>query len=169
MINFTKSNLLAMAFICLFVSCTTDEIESLDESNYEIDLNLSLETDWEMADEILDLINDYRSAQGLMVIEKDQAHASAFAVKHTKYMIDLKQVNHDNYSERSGALMNKGAIQVGENVAYGYETAENVVFAWINSPSHKDIIEGSFTHSGFGVLKNADGNYFFTLLLYKLD
>ncbi len=167
MINLAKSNLLAMAFICLFISCTTDEIDSIDETNYVIDLNLSLETDWEMADEILDLINDYRSAQGLMAIEKDQEYASAYAVKHTKYMIDLKQVNHDNFSERSGALKNNGAEQVGENVAYGYETAENVVYAWVNSPSHKDIIEGSFTHSGFGVLKNSEGHYFFTLLFYK--
>ncbi len=169
MTNIVKSNLLAMAFICLFTSCSTDETDPLVEANYEIDLNLSLETDWQMADEILVLINDYRTTQGLSNIEKDHQYASAYAVEHTKYMIDKEQINHDNFSERSGALINRGAIQVGENVAKGYTTAEDVVSAWINSPSHKDIIEGSFTHSGFGVLKNAEGHYFFTLLFYKLE
>ena len=156
-----------MAFVCLTLSCTTEETNPLEDANYEIDLNLSLETDWEMADEILELINDHRSVHGFMVLEKDQGYASAFAVKHTKYMINLKQVNHDNFFERSGALKNRGAIRVGENVAYGYNTAENVVDAWLQSPSHKKIIEGAYTHSGFGVLKNADGQYFFTLLFHK--
>ena len=158
-----------MAFICLFVSCSTDETDSLEETNYEIDLNLSLETDWQMADEILVLINEYRTAQELTNIIKDQQYASAYAVEHTKYMIDLEQINHDYFSRRSGALMNQGAIQVGENVAKGYTTAEEVVYAWINSPSHKEIIEGSFTHAGLGILKNENGYNYFTLLFYKME
>ena len=68
---------------------------------------------------------------------------------------------------RSEALKSKGAITVGENVAYGYNSAEDVVTAWLNSTSHRNIIEGNFTHSGFGVIAAQGNRYYFTQLFYK--
>jgi len=167
MIKLAKRILLAMAFICLFISCSIEKTAPLEEANYVIDLNLSSETDWQMADEILLLINEHRTTLGLSIIEKDQQYASAYAVKHTKYMIDKEQINHDNFPERSQALMARGAIHVGENVAKGYYTAEEVVYAWLNSPHHREVIEGPYTNLGFGVLRNTEGLYYFTLLFYK--
>lgn len=39
----------------------------------------------------------------------------------------------------------------GENIAYGYQTAEAVVAAWLDSPGHRANIEReSFTHHGIG-------------------
>ena len=119
-----------------------------DETNYTIDLNLAQETDWLLADDILVLINEHRTSLGLSTIKRDQQYASAYAVDHTKYMIENNRVNHDNFGVRSAALKDNGAKRVGENVAYGYETAEDVVYAWLHSPTHKDIIEGDYTHSG---------------------
>jgi uncharacterized protein YkwD len=162
-----KISLLAVALLCLVTSCSKDDSDIANEANYSIDLNLAQETDWVIADEILTLVNDHRVSIGLPIIEKDQRYASAYAVEHTKYMIDLKQISHDNFSERSSALKAQGAKIVGENVAYGYDTAEGVVNAWLNSPGHKDIIEGSYTHSGFGVILSPDGRYYFTQLFYK--
>ncbi len=162
-----RTSLLAVAFLCLVTSCQKDESFSTEEANYSIDLNLANETDWEMADEILRLVNEHRASLGLTEIEKDQQYASAYAVDHTQYMIDMKQINHDNFGKRSQALKEKGAITVGENVAYGYTDAETVVIAWLNSPSHKKIIEGKYTHSGFGVMKSPQGRYYFTQLFYR--
>lgn len=96
----------------------------------------------------------------------DQAYASAYAVEHTDYMIELSQINHDNFHIRSKALKDRGALRVGENVAYGYEDAASLVNSWLNSPSHREIIEGNYTHSGFGVFKNEKNRYFFTQLFY---
>ena len=156
-----------MAFLFLATSCSKDSIETTEEANYSIDLNLAQETDWQMADDILDLINEYRMSIGLSAIKRDQQYASAYAVEHTKYMIDMDRINHDNFGVRSAALKDRGANRVGENVAYGYATAENVVNAWLNSPSHKDIIEGDYTHSGFGVIPNENGTFYFTQLFYS--
>jgi uncharacterized protein YkwD len=55
---------------------------------------------------------------------------------------------------------------VGEVIAYGYNNAEDVVRAWLSSPSHKDIIEGDFTYIGYGIIKNTKGVNYFTLLFY---
>lgn len=156
-----------MALVFLFASCSKDNDEITETENYSIDLNLAQETDWQMADEILYLVNEHRTSIGLDAIQSDQQYASAYAVEHTKYMIDMDRINHDYFGVRSQALRNRGAVRVGENVAYGYTTAEDVVFAWLNSPSHKEVIEGNYTHSGFGVIANEDGNLFYTQLFYS--
>ena len=162
-----KLSLLALAFMFLFTSCSKDDIETTQEANYSIDLNLAQETNWEIANRILDLVNQHRVSVGLATIQADQQYASAYAVDHTKYMIDMNQINHDYFSVRSAALKDRGALHVGENVANGYSSAEAVVNAWLNSPSHLDIIEGNFTHSGFGVVPNDNGTFFFTQLFYS--
>lgn len=162
-----KLNLLSLVFLLVVTSCQKDEGFTEDQANYSIDLNLANETDWQMADQILELINAHRATLGLPAIKKDQQHASAYAVDHTHHMIEMAQINHDNFSIRSQALKNNGAITVGENVAYGYSTAETVVGAWLNSQGHKDVIEGNYTHSGFGIMKGSNGGYYFTQLFYR--
>jgi uncharacterized protein YkwD len=163
-----KTSLLAVALICLAVSCSKDAPEEFtQETNYIIDLNLAKETDWVIADEILLLVNDHRATLGLEAIQTDQQYASAYAVDHTKYMIDVNNINHDHFIDRSDALKDRGAKKVAENVAFGYNSAEKVVNAWLNSPGHRRVIEGDYTHSGFGVLKNSEGRFFYTQLFYR--
>ncbi|RMA66117.1 Cysteine-rich secretory protein family protein [Ulvibacter antarcticus] len=156
-----------MVFLFLATSCQKDESFTSEEANYTIDLNLANETDWKMADEILVLVNEYRNTLGLTPIISDKQFASAYAVDHSHYMMAKSQINHDNFGVRAQALRDNGAERVGENVAFGYNTAEAVVQAWLNSEGHREIIEGNFSHSGFGVLKASDNRYYFTQLFYK--
>ncbi|RDK88615.1 hypothetical protein C8D94_101490 [Marinirhabdus gelatinilytica] len=156
-----------MVLMLSMASCSKEEAVVTEEVNYSIDLNLANETDWAMADEILKLVNTHRESMGLNRIHRDQTYASAYAVDHTQYMIDQSEISHDNFEVRSSALKDQGAVVVGENVAYGYDTAEKVVNAWLNSSGHRATIEGHYTHSGFGIVKNAQGQYYFTQLFYK--
>jgi len=156
-----------MVLFTAVVSCSKDESVVEEEVNYTIDLNLAMETDWEMADAVLDLVNQHRATLDLPAIKRDQTYASAYAVEHTQYMIEKSRLSHDNFGVRSQALKDRGAKIVGENVAYGYKTAEDVVHAWLNSPGHRKIIEGLFTHSGFGIMANERGDYYFTQLFYR--
>tara|TARA_R100000935_G_scaffold36196_1_gene57039 strand:+ start:160845 stop:161351 length:507 start_codon:yes stop_codon:yes gene_type:complete len=163
-----KTSLLAMVLLITMASCSKEEDSvATEEVNYSIDLNLADETDWVMADEILELVNEHRETLGLTHIRRDQTYASAYAVEHTQYMIDKGTISHDNFGVRSSALKDRGAVIVGENVAYGYDSAEKVVNAWLNSPGHRSVIEGLYTHSGFGIVKNAQGQTYFTQLFYK--
>lgn len=158
--------LAVLTMLVVFASCSKDEIDENNVVNQEIDLSIVIKNDVQMSQDILDLVNDHRQTLGLNPLIMDQAYASAYAVDHTDYMIELSQINHDNFHVRSKALKDRGAIRVGENVAFGYDTAEGVVLAWLNSPSHREIIEGDYTHSGFGVFKNDKDRYFFTQLFY---
>lgn len=156
-----------MVLLMTMASCSKEEEVATDEANYSIDLNLANETNWAMADEILKLINEHRESIDLPRIQRDQTYASAYAVDHTHYMIDDGTISHDNFGVRSSALKDQGAVIVGENVAYGYDSAEKVVHAWLNSAGHRATIEGLYTHSGFGIVQNEQGQYYFTQLFYK--
>jgi uncharacterized protein YkwD len=167
--NLLKSNLLAMALLCLVItSCSKEDSVEVEAAKYDIDLALAQKNDSQMSSEILSLVNDHRASLGLSILKIDNQYASAFAVDHTEYMIEKEQINHDNFGYRSeGIKYHDNAEVVGENVAYGYDTAEAVVNAWLNSPGHKAIIEGNYTHTGFGVMKCAKGRSYFTQLFYR--
>jgi uncharacterized protein YkwD len=118
--------------------------------------------------EILALVNDHRTSLGLTpLIALDII--SGVADGHTEYMIEVGSVNHDNFSQRAQNLMDSaGAKTVGENVAYGYCTAEGVVNGWLNSPEHKSIIENpSYTHFGISTETNKENRNYFTQIFIK--
>lgn len=51
----------------------------------------------------------------------------------------------------------------GENIAWGYPTAAEVVVAWLASPGHRANIENpNFNSTGAGAAQRADGTWFWT-------
>lgn len=161
------SLLLWVVISTTLLSCQKEEIDT--EFKFEIDLSLAQENDSQFANEILTLINEHRSQAGLNTLAFGSTLATAYAVDHTNYMIDMNQINHDNFSIRSAAIESDGAASVGENVAFGYHKAAHVVTAWLNSPGHKENLEGNFSHASIGVKYSETLNtYYFTKILYRI-
>ncbi len=158
-----------MAIICLVItSCSKEDAVQDETVKYEIDLGLAQKNDGQMSQRILELINIHRDSLGLNALQMDNSYASAYAVEHTQHMIELEKINHDNFGYRSEAIKYHDKAQtVGENVAYGYDTAEKVVNAWLNSPGHREIMEGNYTHTGFGVMTCDKGRLYYTQLFYR--
>lgn len=120
-----------------------------------------------ITDQIFILVNAHRDSQGLEILARNTT-ADNLAIAHSKYMIAQDKISHDNFKTRTEDLKrNENAKGTGENVAYGYNTAEKVVTAWLNSSGHKENIEGNFTHTGISAVQNSDGTYFFTQLFYR--
>ena len=157
-----------LALTLALTSCSTEElVETQSPIEFTIDLNLAQETDAQMAIEILYYVNQYRGTLGLEPILIDKTYDSAYAVEHTKYMIQQNKISHDNFSDRAEGLNSQGAQAVAENVGFGYNSAKDLVTAWINSPSHRDTMEGNYTHSGIGALQDGSGMYYVTQLFYR--
>ena len=118
--------------------------------------------------EIMSLVNEYRQSKGLSTLSKLDI-ISNVAEGHTSYMVETGSVNHNNFNERAQNLMdNAGAKSVGENVAYGYNTAQGVVNGWLNSDTHRKIIEStSYTHFGISTESDAEGRNYFTQMFIK--
>lgn len=121
-----------------------------------------------MESEIISLVNAHRTNLGLNALNTLNI-VSGVADGHTDYMIEAGQVSHDNFPARAQTLMTEaGAKTVGENVAYGYSTAEGVVKGWLNSDGHRKIIENpEYTHFGISMETSSDNRNYFTNIFIK--
>jgi len=161
------------AFILIsFASC------SKEDSTTDVYLNEDNESELEDTDtgrttynytkietETLDVINTYRLSIGLEALSK-MDKISLEAEKHTDYIVKEGKISHDNFSTRSTYLIKNTEIKsVGENVAAGFSSAKSVVNGWLNSPTHRAIIEDSkYTHTGISIKTDADGKKYFVQL-----
>ncbi|MET2984373.1 CAP domain-containing protein [Aureibaculum conchae] len=153
-----KTNFLKYGLVILMIFSITGCSE--DESD-EIIVETSI------TDEILTLVNAHRESKGLEKLSRNTT-ADNLAIDHSKYMIAQDKISHDNFKARTENLKrNENAKGTGENVAYGYNTAQKVVTAWLNSSGHKENIEGNFTHTGIAAIQNSEGTYYFTQLFYR--
>ena len=118
--------------------------------------------------ELMHIINNYRDSKGLNQLSVID-HISYLSAQHNQNMIQLNSVNHNAFVERSNELIQLyGAVDVGENVAYNYNSNSGVLNAWINSPSHKKILEGNFTHFGLSIIKGTvSGKKYYTNIFIK--
>jgi uncharacterized protein YkwD len=83
-------------------------------------------------------------------------------------MIDKNTISHDNFYQRKEILeQNAEAIEVSENVAYGFSSPESLVNAWINSPSHRETLEGDFTEFDISAEQNENGKWYYTNIFIK--
>lgn len=167
MYTITKQLCLTLVCVLMFSACTKDN--DLPEENSAIKtadlvdyVNYSqIELD------VLDAVNDHRISKGLSVLKRVdgitfQAH------DHNKYMIQNNKVSHDNFSKRYTALVNEiGAKAVGENLAYGYQTSDAVLKAWLNSESHRENLEGDHTHFGLSISQDSNGRNYFTNIFVR--
>jgi CRISPR-associated protein Cas8b1/Cst1 subtype I-B len=120
-----------------------------------------------ISNEILQLVNSHRTSTGKAALSKNEL-ATQLAEEHSIYMIDQNKISHDNSGERGLRLINEEqANKVGENVAYKYKNAEEVMEAWLNSSGHKKNIEADYTHIGISAVKNDDGIYYFTQVFFR--
>ena len=159
----TSKILVVILFIIL--GCSENNLD-IEQPNPWVDTNVLKNNDWKMAEEILLLVNKHRSDVSKSQIIFNRNSATALAIEHCQYMIDNNEISHKNFSKRNQALNKIGATNVGENIAYGYALSSSVVNAWINSPSHKIVLEGNYNHMGIGVIKSFDNKNYITAIFY---
>ena len=166
MLTYTKQFCIVLVCILTCASCSKDN--TLPEENAQ---NKSVELVNTFAytaieSDILDGVNKYRQSIGLSTLIKVD-EVTLQADDHTIYMTTNEVVNHDNFNIRySNLVKGVGAKSVAENVAFGYNTADAVVKAWIGSEGHRENIEGNFTHFGIAVDKDKNGKKLFHQYIY---
>lgn len=167
----TPEKILSLIY-CLIIIITYSSCSNVDNTDEYFDIPIDPSfinlNNWEMADSILSKINNHRAELGNRLLQKDTMYATTYALYHTQYMISKNKLSHTNFFIRKELLLKKGATNVAENLAYGYTSGESVVNAWISSENHKKIIEGDYTHIGFGILSSShNGKKYFTTIFYK--
>ena len=158
--------MLLLAVVHFLSSCSSESVESSNVSKSE----LVKEYAYNVSElEVLRLINEYRVSIGLSALVTVN-HISFKSEEHDNYMIANKVVNHNDFVARSENIIAVlGAKKVGENVAYDYQSPEGVLKAWLDSPTHKQNIEGDYTHFGIAVKIDAEtGKKYYTNIFAKI-
>jgi uncharacterized protein YkwD len=98
-----------------------------------------------------------RTSKGMRPLEIDKKLCD-YAQSHAGYMASKNSLTHSSMNKLQDFC---GADTVGENIAWGQETPESVVSAWMWSPMHRwNILGSSYNKAGFGIRKDSDGrNY----------
>lgn len=104
--------------------------------------------------EIYNLTNAYRAEHNLPSLTLDPELNKA-ALWHAEEMAMGDFMGHRDRQgrypvQRVKQMCSYGSTWIGENVAAGYVTAEEVFRGWLNSPGHKKNIEGDWRDTGIG-------------------
>ena len=147
-------------------SCSSDSSETPSSSTATMKV---MDYSYDSSElEAMNLINTYRVSVGLNEL-KQINHISYKSEEHDHYMIRNNVVNHNDFVARSENLISVlGAKRVGENIAYNYNSPQSVVKAWLNSPTHKENLDGDYTHFGISIRTNPDGKKYYTNIFVKI-
>ena len=119
--------------------------------------------------ELVEMVNEHRASIGaseLVLSPSSYEHAEA----HNNYMISKNKLSHDNFQTRASEIASEtGAVEVGENVARFYSSADSALEGWLNSTSHKRTLEGDFTHTTLSIQLDQEGRAYYTQIFMRVE
>jgi uncharacterized protein YkwD len=129
----------------------------------------------EVEAQILALLNQQRAANGLATLTVDSRLVAA-AQLHSQNMADLSLIvgmsealSHTLMGSPEPSVATRADYVgfdyriIGENIAFGYQDANAVMTAWMNSPGHRaNILFSQYTSVGIGVRYNSLGVPYYT-------
>ncbi len=116
--------------------------------------------------QIIDLVNKERTANGLRPVTATNSALNSAAAKRAQEQASSFSHTRPNGSSWTTVLSEYGVSYrtAGENVAYGQRTAQEVMNAWMNSSGHRaNILNGNYTELGVGVYYK-NGTYYWSQL-----
>ena len=120
---------------------------------------------------LLKLINQHREEIGLQPLQMNEFIYTK-AKEHAENMAKgLVTYSHEGYFDRYNQIKEHipNVTGGGENILYGPDTPEAVLEAWLLSTDHKKNIEGDFNLTGLAMVKDKDGNYFYTQIFIRKE
>ncbi len=108
-------------------------------------------------DAVVRLVNDVRRRTGLRALAHD-ADLARIAAARSAAMASQRRLSHQGWERtlRGAGLRDD---QLGENVAYNYESAVAVMEGWMESPGHRaNILRRDFKRIGVGCVVDERGH-----------
>ena len=116
------------------------------------------------AEQVTALVNAERAIAGLPALTLNR-ELSANATVRAREIINSFSHTRPNGNSFSSAIT-LSYRTAGENIAYGYSSAESVMNGWMNSAGHKaNILKSSYTQIGVGVVENRGTLYWVQLFI----
>lgn len=115
---------------------------------------------------VIELVNEERAKYNLEPLCELKSLMEASQIRATE---QLQKEGHTrpNKTPWYTVLKLKGAYHIGENVAQGQSTPEEVVTDWMNSPEHREnILKVDYKYIGVGCYQK-DGKIYWSQLFYN--
>ncbi|MBQ9512209.1 MAG: CAP domain-containing protein [Lachnospiraceae bacterium] len=105
----------------------------------------------------LALVNTQRASAGLSALAWSDRLAQAAMVRATEIQTSFSHTRPNG----TDWWTVDSTVQYGENLAKLYNSADSVVAAWMNSPSHKaNIMAADFKSCGIAISRTADNKWY---------
>lgn len=118
----------------------------------------------DIVNDIFKHTNQFRKSNGkTSLLLRDDLNE--IARKHSADMASgRKSIGHGGFQQREALIRRKLNTMgiIGENVAYGANTAKEVVALWKGSPAHRKNMLGNYKYIGIGTASDRKGNIYFT-------
>jgi uncharacterized protein YkwD len=109
---------------------------------------------------IVELVNIERSKAGVRPLVVSPC-ADGYARAWSASMAASGILEHR--SDLGAVMSSCGARAIGENIAYGNVTADQMMAMWMASSGHREnILRSSFTHLGVGIARTSTGRVYGT-------
>ena len=119
--------------------------------------------------QVVNLVNEERAKEGLAPLTIDTKVQAAAMVRAKECEINFSHTRPDGRNFAT-ALKEQNVFyrSSGENIAYGQQTPEAVMEAWMNSSGHRaNIMNPNFTSIGVGYYENANGTDYWCQLFTR--
>jgi uncharacterized protein YkwD len=111
-------------------------------------------------------VNRHRRAIGLPALADDSTIARHARLHSAAMAAGTTPLGHTGFADRAATLRRvMAARRTAENVAFNQghrDPAAVAVQGWLESPGHRENIEGPYELTGVGVASNAKGEVYFT-------
>ncbi len=118
-----------------------------------------------LPEEVVAKTNEFRKANGLPALQVND-QLNELAQKHSEAMAKGRtSFGHDGFDKRNAVATAsiKTLSSFAENVAYGPETATQVVDNWKNSAGHRrNMLGKGYKLIGVGIARGKNGQLFYT-------
>jgi uncharacterized protein YkwD len=123
----------------------------------------------DLAHDVLKYTNEFRKSKGLPALVMRE-ELNTIARGHSADMASGRvSFGHDGYDQRQAKVQRliKSWRGMAENVAYGVNTAKEVLAMWKKSPGHRRNILGNYTAIGIGTAKDSKGRVYYTQIFVR--
>lgn len=115
------------------------------------------------AKQVLSLVNQERAKAGLPELKLSKSLNAAAAVRARELATEFSHIRPDG-RDCFTALTDAGIVysHVGENIAAGQVTPQEVVTSWLNSDGHRaNIMSEDYTQMGLGYYHSSKGDQYY--------
>lgn len=150
MIQYCLTGYQASETIYSYVKDLAGEDFADNSNSNEFSLFLEGTFDEKQAFEVLELVNEARSGQGLPALKMDEKLMDAAMQRAAECAVyyDHTRPNGENCFT---ILEDSYKMASAENIAIGYDSSSNVMKGWLNSKGHyKNIMGSNYTNIGIG-------------------